>query len=362
MVSYASKIWNFLFRKSETKTTYIDPETLKNNETIQALAHENAELKAKLNKEKIKQIEDKKFQSQKDSEEEIKEKLYEQQKEIKVQKFPNSYVSLKGFFAKLKRSPKFAETLQFCSFNGENSISKFEDIWITSDGKFALIGQDGEIIWSASNVRDLLYRPANLINDIKARRIPLPVTPDGRHFPNISENWEPEQFVPTPDGRFKFTSNQKQPFYDYISGLLETQGELQRELEVKDTALVKLKNEIDTIKITLKMYKNNSETANANLSETSDEVSEIKKSFGGLANELYKVRDTNSVLEDNLNKIKNQFDIMRNEAERKGVELSDNNAMELIQQIRRELVKDEPTREVKVIHEQSQVPMVQNQK
>jgi len=354
MTSLFTKLINFL-KKKEVRHIQLDPETLKNNETISALAYENAELKGELNRVKSKEIEEKKLEEQRKSEDKIKVFLNKQKQEIEIKKQP-TYFSLRAFFNKLRKDKKFRKSLAFYSFDGSTKLSPFQDIGFTSDNKMVLIGKNGEVIMTGERIQDLFYNLGSLRMDVMAKRIPLPVTPEGGFFENIMKNWEPAQIIPTPEGKFQYTHAPKKPLYAHLKELQEERSGLQQELEQRDLTITGLQNEIRELKIAMKMYRNNSETAVSNLSQAENESSEITKAFRGLSNELAKQRDTNVVLEDNINKLENQLEKMRDEAEREGIKLSDNKAMEIIQTIRRELVRDEPSKEVHIIEKPSPTP------
>lgn len=342
MATLFQKIWNSL-KKKEVRHLDIDPEQIKKYETIKALSYALAEEKAKSQKLEFKELERKEHKEQQEKEDEIKYQLNLQKDKIEKKSYPR-YFSFRKFFNKLRSDKNFRQKIGYYSFDGSRKLSKFEDIGLAEDNKIVLIGTEGEVILTADKPQDLFWSVGGLGTDVSSNKIPICVTPDGKYQENVMV-WKPAKVVKTEEGKFQYSHTSKQPLYDYLAELNQQISELDTEIGQKEITIIGLTGENDKLKIAIKVNQKSAESSRANLSTAEKEVSEIKDSFRGIANELSKYRNTNSILEDDISKLETQLEKMIKEAERQGVKLSDNVAMDLIQRIRRELVRDEPERE-----------------
>ena len=331
-------IINFIFGKKKISHINLDSESLKNHHKIRAIANENAELKGRLAKYQSEEGKGRESEKDKQEEENVRIELDEQKQELQKKSYPQ-YFSLKKFFNKT-RNTKYKD-LGYYSFDRAKKLASFGDIGFSSDGDFVLLSKEGEVLMKMKNLHDIFQSVAGLGNDVKTMKIPLNVDKEGNYVENIMV-WQPPEVVPIGGGKFQYASARKRPFYEYLNELRGEITELQIEIEEKEITNTELQKEIDMLKVSQRVAEDSSETSRKEISEIEGETSAIKKIYRATATELSKLRDVNVILEENLNKLESEFEKMRDEAERQGVKLSDDVAMEKIQQIRRELVRDEP--------------------
>jgi len=326
-------------------------ESVKEHNVIRALSNENAELKAEI--AKLRSEFGKLRESEKDKEEEalVKYELNEKKKELELKR-TIPYFSLKSFFAMLARNPKLRAKLAYYSFDRSTRLAKFGDIGFSADGDIVCVDDKGRVILKLRNLNDIFQSVAGLANDVKDGKIILNLDKDGNYVENIMV-WEPPELIPTEDGKFKYAKARKRYLYEYLAELREKIAEQQEYIEELEMINAKLQQENDELKIAQRVAENSAETARTELSLAERRVSAIEREFRNLERELAQLRDTNAILDDNITKLEKQIEIMRKEAEREGVKLSDEKALELIQQIRRELIRDEPKeKEVHIIKEE----------
>ncbi len=340
MATLFQKFINWLQPKKKTVHIELDPESVKYHNTIRALANESAQLKAE--KAKLQAEIGKLRESKKDIEEEekVKLELNRQKQELQKKTHPE-YFSLKNFFKKLLNDKNFRKHIGYYTWDREKKIAKFGDIGLAFNGEIFLLDDKKKIIMHGERLKDIFQSIPALKNDLKSFCIPLNLDKDLGYVENFMV-WEAPELIPTEDGEFKYAKARKKPLYDYLKELREQIAEQQETIEELEVVLNKLHQENDELKIAQRIAENSAETARKELSLSEKRVSAIENEFRRLSRQLAEVTDTNLIFEDNIEKLENQIKLMREEAEREGVKLSDRKALELIQRIRRELVRDEP--------------------
>lgn len=353
MATIFSKFLNF-FKSKETRITNVDPESIKQNNIIEAQQKKIAELTARENKRKINEAKQKKREKDKESEEEIKKDLTIQQENIDSE--PPQFLSFKKLFHNLRYNKNFSKKAGFYSHNRLKKLASVGDIGVNLiNHNLILLDDKGEVVLQAPTPEALFFEPSALVSDLESGKIPLPITPDGKYIENIMDSWKPDVIIPLPNGKYKYSRASKKYLYDLLAGKDSEIGELQSELEQRDQALVSQTNEINSLKMAVKVNENSAEVARKELKLAQGQTSNIERAFRGIANELAQVRDTNVVLDANLESLEGAIDEMRKKAEREGVKLSDERAIESIKNIRRELIRDEPSKEVRIIEKRGQI-------
>jgi chromosome segregation ATPase len=337
------KIW-MLFKKKQLKKIVLDPDYVKEHHTVKALANENAELKGELAKLKSDIGKQREREQDLEEEAEVRVELNKQKKELERKKYPK-YFSLKAFFNKYRVNKNFRDKIAFYSFDRSKKIASFGDFGFSSDGDFVALSNDGEVLLKVENPNAMFQSVGGLGSDIMSMKIPLNVTPNGEYIENIMK-WEPPELIPTLDGKFQYAIARKKPLYEYLTEQSQKMQDLYTEIENLELTNTKLQKENDELKISQRVSEDSAETARKELSISEGSVSAIDRQFRAISTELAKVRDTNTLLEEGLTSLESQMGDMRKKAERKGVKLSDDVAMETIQRIRRELVRDEPEKVV----------------
>jgi len=333
---------NFMnvFKKKKVMHIDLDPESVREHNIIRSLANENAELKTKLAKLIAKQGEERERKRDIKEEEYVKEELERQRKEIERNKYPK-YFSLKSFFKKYFQDKKFQRRIGFYTWDGESKIDNFGDIGLGFDGNIYLLNPKGNVIMYGRTIYDIFRRIPSLKNDLKAGMIPLNLDKDLGYVENIMV-WEAPELIPHEEGGFVYAKARKKPLYEYLKELREQIAEQQEEIEKLEIINNKLQQENDRLKIAARVAGDRAEVLSRELGETENEVISIKRIFKDLEKELTQLRETNNVLEENIDKLEKQLTIMRDKAEREEVKTSFEDALEKIQNIRRELVRDEP--------------------
>lgn len=323
----------------------IDPESVRKHHLVQALANENATLKGK-NAKLLSELGELR-ESKKDikEEDEVRIELNEQKKQLEKKHYPK-YLSLMSLCKRIIYNKKLKENLYFYNFDGSEKLAKFGDFGLSGDGKFVLLDDKKRVITYGKNLNDVFWSVGGLEVDIKANKIPLCLDKDGGFVENPMV-WEASELIPTKDGKFRYSKARKKPFYEYIKELMSEISKKQEHIEELELTLINMQRDLDDLRIGERIAEDSAETSRSELGQTEKSFGAIHKIFRGTERELSQLRDTNVILEDNLQKLENQVETLRGEAEKEGTKLSFDKALETIQNIKRELVRDEPS--VKIV-------------
>lgn len=342
MASLGKKIAIAIFGKKKEVKVQLDPESVKANHIIEALAKENAQLKG----DKARQIaeESREREKSKDLKEEDEVKLFlnKEKKEIQTKHYPK-YFSLRSLFRKMfieekrKRGKRFFIT----SFNREKKIAKLGDIGFSSDGDIVLLDKDYNVVLKMKNLNDIFQSVGGLGTDAENYMLPVNLDNEGGYVENVMV-YEASELVPTKDGRLKFSKARKRPVYELLRDYGERMSGLQQDLEMAEKINTDLQNKIDDLERANRIHENRSQTLQTEFSKAEQRQSAVERVFGESEKELIALRNMREINEEDVEKLNREVQELRLSAEREGVKLSDDKALEMVMNIKRHLIKDMP--------------------
>lgn len=321
---------------------------------LEHLSNENAELKTKLAKKEQEKGQQKERAEDKEQEEQVKESLNEQEQEIQKQNQPN-YFSLRKFFNQLNRNKKLRDNLYFTDFQRGKKLERFGDLGIAKNGDLVLVNDKGEIIMNVPETTIALQSPPALSNDIETYKIPLNLDDQGNYKENI-DNWQAPELVPTIDGKYRWSSSRKAPYYEQLTELMTKVKKLSQEVENLEHGNRQLQDELDRANQELRLREVDSQTSRSELGRAENEIKNVRTAYRDISRELAQSRDTNIILEDDIKRVENELSKMRNKAERKDSMTSDEYQLDNIMDIKTKLVKDQPRHVVEKQKEQPSEP------
>ncbi len=326
----------------------INPDSVKDSHQIKALAFENAELKGENAKLKDFIAKAKERDQDKNEEENVKAMLNEQKDEIKL-KSQGKVMSLKKFYSRYFRDKKFREKLGIYSFDRSTRISGFGDIGITEDGDFALFDSEGNLVLRMEKLKDMMQSVGALGNDMARGMIPVNLDKEGAYIENIMV-YEAPELIQT-GNKLRFAKARKRPVYEIIKQMNNQISELHSDLQEAEAMNTELQNKIDKLTSENKVNEEMSETSRAELSHGEQQVTGIDKAFRIIQRDMFNFQNINVIQEDNIRKLESEIEEMRDKAERQGVKLSDERALELIQNIRSTVVNELPDTQPQQVQE-----------
>jgi hypothetical protein len=331
-------LFDFLKKKKIVKVE-LDPTSIRDNTQVKALAYENAELKAE-NVKKEKVISDlKQKEEDKKEEDNIKVYLDEQKKEL-MSRSQGKVLFLRNFYERLLKDTKFKEKLGYYTFDRKTRLASFGDFGFSEDGSFVLVDNNKNVLLKMKNLNDLFQSVSALGNDMARGIIPVNLDEEGSYIENVMA-WEAPELIDT-GNKLRFAKARKKPVYEIIKRLNNIISDLQSDLAEEEALNINLQKKIDTLMANKDLNQQIAETSRAELSNIEKSASGIDKSFRMLQRDLAKYQNLGVVLEDNLAQMERELSSMRSKAEREGVKLNDEKALEIIQQIRGTMVNEMP--------------------
>ncbi len=317
----------------------ISPESVQDSTQVKALAYENAELKGENAQLKGHIAKTKDRDTDRNEEENVKAVLNKEKNEIRL-KSQGQVFSLKKFYAKFFRDKKFRDKLGIYSFDRSTRLANFGDFGIDDSGNFALFDDQGNMILRKDKLKDLMQSVGALGNDMARGMIPVNMDKEGSYIENIMI-YEAPELIQTGD-KLKFAKARKKPVYEIIQQLNDTIGHYASELEEAEGLNIALQNKIDKLTSENRVSDEMAETSRAELSHNEQRLTGIDKAFRTVQRDVFNLQNINAIGEDNIEKLESEIAEMREKAERQGVKLSDEKALELIQNIRATVVNELP--------------------
>lgn len=331
-------IFSFLKKKKVVKVD-LDPDSIRDNTQVKALAYENAELKAD-NAKKDKFIAElRRKDEDKKEEDNIKILLDEQKKELKSQS-SGKILFLKKFYARYFRDKEFRDKLAFFTFDRKTRLSGFGDFGFSEDGSLVLMDDKNNILLKMRSLPDMIQSVGALGNDMARCMIPINMDDEGNYIENVMV-YEAPELIQTGD-KLRFAKARKKPVYDIIKRLNNTIGDLQSDLAEEEALNINLQKKIDVLNANKDLNQQIAETSRAELSNVEKSASGIDQSFRMLQRDLLKYQNLGNIQEEQLAQLERELTAMRSKAEREGVKLNDEKALEIIQQIRGTMVNEMP--------------------
>ncbi len=341
-------IKNFLQDILGKKEIHLDPSSLDENKVNKALQFAYVEEKAKV--DKLKKEIAKLRNSSEDQKEEEEIKLVLNQKKQELEHINTTkYFSLGEFFRRYLSDKNLQRKIYFTDFERGEKIDQFKDIGFSEDGQIVIVGKENNVIMKMERLKDIFQSVRGLSNDVLSGKVPLNLDRDGAWIENVMD-YEVPQIQRNGMG-LQYYKARKRPVYEIITDKNKVIARLQSELEDQEELNSELMQEMDNLKRGLRLQEGNSEIMATDISKMEKSSSSMMKAMNSITNRLEEQQNLNIILEDNLEKLENQIEKMRDEAEREGIKLSDDKALETVKQIRRELVRDEPSKEVRIIKE-----------
>lgn len=353
MASLFQKILKAFSGKKETQII-LDPESVKSKHINQALLQENAKLKGEKAKLESKIGILRQKDEDKHEDENSRIELNEQKKEIKKQQYPE-YFSFRYFFDQLQNNKTFRNKIAFYDWNRGTRLAKFGDFGISTDGDFVILDSRKRVLMKAGDLGTIFQSYAGLVNDVPTGKIPINVTKDGEFVENPMV-FEAPEFTPTDKGKYQWAIAKKKPFYEYLTELREQITEQHEDIERLELTNTHQKKELDEMKVAQRISQNDAETSRANLSIVEKETNVIVKAFRNVSSQYSKVLDTNQINEEKMEKLENEFQKMKDEAEGENTRKSLDKAIELVQRVRREIIENMPPEKIAEVPPKSPSP------
>jgi len=328
-----------LFRKKEI---HIEPSSLTEHNINKGLQYENAELKAERDKLKTHIARQRQSKSDKEEEYEVKLELNKKKEELQYVK-STRYFSLGEFFKKYLNDKKFARKIHFTDFDRNEKLDKFKDFGFSEDGQIVIVGKNG-VLMKMQNLQDIFQSVRGLNVDTNSGRIPLNLDSDGTWIENVMEYEIPE--IQRSGMGIQYYKARKKPLYEIIAEKNRKISELRESLEEQEELSNGLQMELDKITLNARLNQSTTETLISEKSKDEESSKNIMNAYDNISKRFEQQLNKNIILEDNIDKLERELNKVRDIAEKEKTKDSFNNAMDMIQKIRSELVQDKEEKNI----------------
>lgn len=257
-IRFLKNIWNGLTGKSnvvDRRLTPISEENIKKNKIIKEQQKKIKSLEAQISKD----IADKRKQNvQKQNifdEIELVKELEGRSEEIK-RKQEKAVFDFLPLFKKLIEDKKFKVDL--CDADDIIPFDVFKTIKIMENGDLAIFGKSGELWSRGKNLREIIWKPESLWNQIRRRRILLPYYKDFK--PKIDlENEEMPEISRGEDGEFNISEERYRKIRDMMCEDKELIHKLKEDKEHLEQTIADLRVSKQDEELAKKSWKNQAE-------------------------------------------------------------------------------------------------------
>ena len=284
----------------------LDEETIKSNEIIQAqqekIMSQETQLAKVIAKEKVKKEKEK----EKDKESEVNKRLKEQALDLQANRY-GKVIKLSKFYKQILKS-KVRDKIEICDKNDEVVLAKFGDFVIVEGGNLGIIDSNGNLMSYGKKFNQVIYKPDSFENQFRRGRFLIPMDKDGNWTEDIDYREVPEPLDAEFDeetGKLKRINWSKVKLSEVkkvIADKMEKINYLSNELDYKESVIIKLKDQLYDNTRALKIYENQSEIAETNLSKSLFKFTETEKRLGDLSSSILKLTELKAVYENLLDR------------------------------------------------------------
>ena len=300
MTSPIKQFYLWMTNQQDKRVQLGIPLSPEDTDKFKALIQENNALKAQLGlrlaEEKRKYEEEK----QVDKEQEIIYDLKEQEKEI----LKNRYgvpLSLYSFFKKMIEDKKFREGIDVTDKNDEEIFAKLGDIQVIQEGKYAgfllVVDIHGNPLKIGRSIADIIYKPETLRNQLKRRRILLPVDKNFNHTPDI-ENMEMNDIEYDEDtDTYKESMEYKARVKDLIVKYLKELRDKSEYIERLELTQIEQARQINDLKRATLVLRNQSQTSQSELSNAMGLTMQFNSKIGEMNRKIASLTEIKALYE-----------------------------------------------------------------
>lgn len=323
---------------------HISPDSLTDYNINKGVLSELVQLKAEKDKLLLELAKHKQTPKKQEEEEIIKYDLNKKKDEIQEVKKTN-YFSLGSFFQQVAKNPKILSKIYITDFDRSTKIDKLKDIGIVGDGSVVVVGKNQGVIWGGTNLKDVFFNVRGLNNDFNSGLIPLCVDTEGNYIENTMEYDIPEykKF----GTKLQYTKARKRPVYEIISEKNKIIQSQNKEIEDLEELTSEYEQENDKLKRDLKVKNTTNQNLISEISERQQSNKNIDQTFQSLIRKLEFSESKNMIVEAELDKLYTIVEKLRDEVEVEGAKTTLVKTLEMVQNIKTNLVNDQP--QIKVI-------------
>lgn len=305
-----------------------DPDSVKENNYIKGQQNQIAELQGIVGRKVADEAAERESEKDYNEEEEVKLDLHHQEIDIRKKElgmffswknFWGMYFGVPGYTPKgldpKSFSKMFRDNLVFTTFDRKNIVSRFGDYGTTTNGTTTFLDQNNQPVIMGQEMKDLLFEPGSLGNDIQRGIIPICKDSEGGRVENPMI-WKASMAIRLEDGNIEYTSAKKESFYKIIQEKEDSISDLYTKLEEKEMTIIEIQDALDDYKISFSANEKSAQIARNQKTKMAAKLSQIEKVFGQTTEDLTKYQQIYQMQEDHIASLENQVAKLTKQAEK----------------------------------------------
>ena len=279
----------------------LDPDKIKDNETIKALTQQKTARDAQLGKLLAEKHAEREVEKSKDKEKEIIEKLNQQDKEIKNKNVGRLF-SLRQFFIDYEKGRRWKDQkLEITDREGKEVLGKFGDIAIGENDTLILLDSHKNPLARGKQLNQIIYKPEALANYIKRKQLPIPYVLDDDGIPHFVPDLDNLEHFDVSynkrDNQYELTEEVEERVKHLLIKKHQIISKLRNDKERLENININLKAELDDAKSSSRVLENQSSNYKTQLSKAMDSTIQFETRVSNMQKEISTLRELKALQE-----------------------------------------------------------------
>jgi len=321
-----------IFKKKEkvTQITPVDEELIERDTIVKELTKKLQSQDAQLSKISAKKREKKIKESEKDKRLEKIEELKAQKYEFDKKKFSGA-VSLTKVI-KIINDKRYKGKIDITDRNDKVIFGKLKD-FLFINGYFGIQDTENRVLSYGSNLRQIIYKPESIANQLRRRVIKLPCNEDYIFIPDIEEEPMPECLYDEETNQIKWAKVREKPLKELIITREISIREKEKYIEKIEQDKVDMVKRIRDLERALRVERNISENSQTELSKAMDKSIQFEQKIGDMQLRVVQLQQLKNMNDQLITGLKEINEELLKKAEEMGTKTEFRKALDLLQSL-----------------------------
>ncbi len=312
------KIIKWIFNEKEKHSVDypLNEEEIESSQKWRAMAQRLQSRDAELASYKAQEQEEKQKEKDFSYEQELAERLAQKKQIIDKKKFGKAY-SFGSFFKRLQNR-KFRNQLEIADKDDEVVFGKFGDIVGVEGGFLGITDNKGHLLSYGKNLGSIIYKPDSFQNQIRRKRILLPIDKNGNPYVDLENLEAPDIIYDEDTGQYHETREKMKLVKEMLIERDERDRKNRGYIERLETSVANLQRKIKDLERALRVFETKYDTTQTEFSKTLEKNLEYDKRFGELYAQNVNLIQTQAIKEIWSNNLESMNKRMMDKLERIG--------------------------------------------
>lgn len=308
----------------------LDPELIKANKQFQEVIKGFNSRDAQLSEVFAQKRAESEAKKKLDSEQEVIKKINEQNREIKLKKFKDSF-SFSKFYTKLSKDKKFRNSFELVDRDDSVILGKFGDFLVLPNGHLAVTNSLGEVMAYGSTLRNLVYKPGSMSNQARRKRFLLACDKDFVFYPDVEEHEVEEGFYDEKIGKIRWAKIREKPFKVAIVERETKIQDLKEYGEHLEQKISDLTGKIGDLTRANNVLNRSAENSQTELSKAMERSIQFEQKMSDMQMQVVRLNEVKSLNEKIINTLEGINSELLEKAEEMGVKTEFRKALDSVQ-------------------------------